>query len=129
MGIKPVVLVRDSGNERAVMSMDYAQEKAERCNQAAAEFRQAAKLANEHNLVLTQCSTVHYQLRAFQDGRVAWLYNLYPGKRRIWSDRKYRGSFLRVPKFWTLTDVIQAVADRQRERSDHGHDTLAMQRM
>jgi hypothetical protein len=104
--------------------MDYSEEekreyqtvRAERRQLATDEFPEAAKLANRHGLVLTRCTEAHYQLRVFDDGKIAWLYNIYPGKRRIWSDRTHRGPFLKVPMFWTLTDLIMAVADRVKER-------------
>jgi len=94
------------------------QERAENRQEAAGGFEEAAQLASRHNLVLTQCSEHHYQLRAFEDGRVCWLYNLYPGNQRIWSDRKYRGPYLELPPCdWTLMDIVRAVA-REQERMD-----------
>jgi len=103
--------------------MDWAQyekerraERTENRQQALHDYREAAQLANRNNLVLRQCSEVHYQLRAFRDGKVAWLYNLYPGNRRIWQDPRFKGPFLRLPAAWTLTDVVRAVAREQQRQ-------------
>lgn len=95
---------------------EYRQEKREAADQAARDFSAAARLASEHGLVLTRCTQDHYHLRAFEDGCVCWLYNLYPGKCRIWPDPHHRGPFLRVPAPWTLVDVVRAVADRLSDR-------------
>lgn len=95
---------------------EIQEERHVRRRQAADDFSDAARLANEHGLVLTQCTEAHYQIRAFEDGHVCWLYNVYPGKRRIWPDRKYRGPFIHLPMNWGLVDVVEAVAKRHEER-------------
>lgn len=63
---------------------------------------------------LTRLSDVHYELRVFlhPDQRRFWLYNLYPGNRRIYIDKKNAGAFLRVDK-WSFMAIIEA-ADKAR---------------
>lgn len=92
-------------------------ERTENRQQALHDYREAAQLANQHNLVLRQCSEVHYQLRTFRDGKVVWLYNLYPGNRRVWSDPRFKGPFLKLPDGWTLADVVRAVVRAQERKT------------
>ena len=92
-------------------------ERADNRDKALRDYQVAVQFAKEHNLALRQCSEAHYQLAAFQGAKARWVFNIYPGNRRIWSDPKYKGPYLKLPGAWTLTDVIRAVVQEQERRT------------
>lgn len=80
--------------------------------QASDIFEEARTLAQQYGLLLTRHTDQHYSLRAPQ----GWIINLYPGNRRIFHDEKRQGPFLKLPRKWTLVDVVRAAADATTER-------------
>jgi hypothetical protein len=82
-------------------------EGAERREQAAADYWQAAESAAAVGLRLCQVSEAHYQLSS-----PGWLINVYPGNCRLFRDPgRGRAPFLRVSSPWTLGDVVAAAID------------------
>ncbi len=79
-------------------------ERQRRRDEATNEIDNIQRRLADFSIVLRQCTTAHYQL-IYGD----WIYNLYPGNQRIYSDPKHRGPFLNVPKPWTLSEVADAV--------------------
>jgi len=77
-------------------------------NREAAEkdFKKASILAAQSGMALSRCSSVHYQLRAN-----SYLWNIYPGNRRIYSDKKHKNPFLKLPVDWGLIDVVKAAME------------------
>lgn len=82
-----------------------AEKRAQRTDAAAEQFKEAMALAIGHDLVLTQCTNIHYQL---SDRHGDWLLNIYPSNRRLYHDKQRRCPYLRVPDDWTLLDVVKA---------------------
>lgn len=75
---------------------------------AAADFAATQRRAAALGLVLRRHSEAHYSLRH----PLGWQLNIYPGNRRIWSDKRHlpRAPYVDVPADWTLDDVLDAVA-------------------
>lgn len=86
---------------QAALRTDREQAGRERRKLAAAEFTEAADLAEANGMSLGRFSKVHFILVA---GESAW--NLYPGNQRITVSR---GSVcLKLPKPWGLLDAVKA---------------------
>lgn len=73
---------------------------------ATVQASEAIALASASSLILTRHSDAHYTLRCdHQD----WTLNVYPGNRRIHGSHNYdRPPYLKLPKEWTLLDVVKA---------------------
>ena len=76
-------------------------------------FDEAVGLAYANGIVLQRMpSSFHFQIIFFNASRPDfspdYIYNLYPSTQRIYSDPKHRGPFLKIPKPWTLLDVVKA---------------------
>ena len=85
----------------------------ERRERADHQFDVARRMADASGLSLVRCSDTQYNLRG-----PGWLMSLYPGNGRIFSpDPKRQGPYMRVPRKWTLLDVVMAAAG-QDERED-----------
>ncbi|MBN1510709.1 MAG: hypothetical protein JXB13_01720 [Phycisphaerae bacterium] len=76
---------------------------------AQTEFERVKVLAFAHGLILRRHTEAHYTLAAGAAGDYVWLWDVYPGKRRIKVSRRHPGTpFLDVPPAWTLRDVVAA---------------------
>jgi hypothetical protein len=85
--------------------MDMSQTaKKQREQRAADDFPEVEAMAAENNIVITQCSAIHYQLR---DVASQWLINLYvtTGKIVIDPNRPVVPSF-ELPDDWTLAMAV-----------------------
>jgi hypothetical protein len=85
-------------------------------------FDQARDLARSFGLMLRQCSTSHYQL--YRPG--GWLFNIYPGNRRIYRDRERgKAPHLRVSRddvlSWLARCVMAAAETLQKGGGDADH--------
>lgn len=71
---------------------------------------EARALAAQHGMSLSpyDAGAYHYQLREMRPG--GWIVNLYPSTGRIYQDANRPGPYLRVPRNWTLLDVVRAAA-------------------
>ena len=73
------------------------------------QFEEARKAAKGAGLQLKRHSESHYQLT---DGQ--WISNIYPGNRRLWSDKnaEVRAPFLSdLPPNWTLLTVVRCFVE------------------
>lgn len=69
---------------------------------------EAKVLAEQYGMILLNHSEVHYSLRGSHCGQ-PWIINIYPGNRRIC--KTGIALYLRLPKEWSLVDVVRATAD------------------
>lgn len=77
------------------------------------EFPTAQRQAIALGFRLSRRNETHYTLTPAKETK-GWLYNIYPGKCRIYADPNRRGPFLKLPDEWTLIDVVKAAANVQR---------------
>lgn len=81
--------------------------KLSRREQAYKDFCAVEKYATNSGMRLKMNTFAHYQLIVYHP-RGQWIYNLYPGNRRIYKDKNHSGPFLDFEqKTWTLIEVIQ----------------------
>lgn len=77
-----------------------------RREQATDTWREVAREAKEHGLLLRRVTVNHYKLSA--KGK-DWSLDLYPGDQTILSSAPFRTD---VQSPWTLGDVVKAVAEK-----------------
>lgn len=91
-------------------------EKNENQGQSLAVFAEALLLAEQHDMVLTQHTDIHFSLTGQTKRGGTWRLNIYPSNQRLWSDTNYRGPFLMVTRPWTLLDVVQAAINQTEKK-------------
>ncbi len=81
-------------------------------------FDEAVELAEKSGSCSLQQmpARYHFQLICYADNLTEYsedvvehIYNLYPSTQRIYTDPRHRGPFLKIPKPWTLLDIVKAV--------------------
>lgn len=94
----------------------------QRRQEATAAFTEDFQFARVHDIELKRCSDTHYQaIVRHADNTPRWLYNLYPGNQRVYSDETYHGPFIPVQKPWTIRTFVEAlIAYRKRESRGRG---------
>ena len=103
----------DTAETYRAMKQLEKQRNAARRDVAAAAFPSIRQHAAEHDLRLTRHTEAHYQLAPVDR---SWILDIYPGKRRLYSDRKKVAPHLSVPEDWTLMDVVEAAIAIEAER-------------
>ena len=88
------------------------QERASRRDFAAAAFPVVSRYAWEYDLRLRRFTESHYQLSPMD---WSWILNIYPGNRRLYSDRTKVAPYLNVPDNWGLMDVVKAAIAAERD--------------
>jgi hypothetical protein len=76
--------------------------------EAGTDFTELRTEAGRHGIKLLRHSQAHYQVRYVPEG---WMWNVYPGNRRIFVDRAHRVKGtprLSLPAKWTLKDVVES---------------------
>ena len=85
-----------------------------RRGKAEQSFSALQSLAMQKGLALAQHSDTHFALAY---GKMGWLWNIYPGNRRIFVDEAHGAATPRldVPHEWTLGDVVRAAVALREE--------------
>ena len=79
------------------------------------EFNRLEAEAIQCGLSITKRTNAHYQIAY---GRGGWLWNVYPGNRRIYVDAPHREAGtprLDLPANWTLADAVRAAIALRKE--------------
>lgn len=82
---------------------------------AGQEFSRLKVEAMQVGIAVKQHTDVHYQIAY---GRANWLWNVYPGNRRIYVDEAHQAAGtprLDLPANWTLKDAVRAAIALRKE--------------
>lgn len=83
----------------------------DRREEAGEQFQQLAARCKQHGYKLKQNTDAHYTLSS----PLGWRLEIYPGNCRIWAPPGRNRPHLKLPKRWTLAQVVDAAIDLKQE--------------